>query len=272
MRILDKYKGLNVLITGATSGIGYEFVKIFAIAGFTLILVSRNKDKLEFVKKEFNDKAREIHIIQADLSRSGAAQNVFAQVENLGVNVDVLVNNAGKGLSGENIGLQSEQISELIGLNVTTPTELCILFGRKMAERNKGYILNVGSLIGYFSLPLFSPYAASKSYILNYSRSLRTELKSRKVSVTCLIPGFTRTNFDSNAQIESDSYKKFSKAIAMDPSKVACSGIRAMFAGKAAHIPGIENKLSFLFSRIIPPGVISLVAYKFMSQFIQEKV
>ncbi len=265
MKILEKQKGLKVLITGATSGIGYELARLFSGHGFTLILVSRNKEKLERVKSELENDSGPIHCIAADLSKADAAESVYAQVKALGIEVDVLVNNAGKGLSGENTSLEPSQINELVCLNVNSPTNLCILFSKRMVERKKGFILNVGSFIAYFSLPFFSPYAASKAYLLNYSRSLRTELFPRGVSVTCLLPGFTRTNFDANADIRSDTYKNFSKTIAMNPIAVAKAGIRALFGKKAVCIPGMSNKISFLFSRLVPKGLLSFAAYKLLS-------
>jgi uncharacterized protein len=270
MKILEKFAGLNVLITGATSGIGYELARLFSNQNYTLVLVSRNKEKLEFVRNQLSGKNSTIHVIQADLSAEKAAEQVADEVAKIGITIDILINNAGAGLSGNNIDLDPSRTAQMLRLNVISPTSLSILFARSMAIRKKGYICNVGSMISFFSLPIFSAYAASKAYILNYTRALRTELAPHNVSVTCLLPGFTRTNFDENAQIKSESYKKFSKLIAMDPAKVAKACICSLFNKKALCVPGLDNKAIHLFSHFLPKQALSFIMYRFLSRLYRK--
>jgi uncharacterized protein len=271
MNILEKCKGLSILITGATSGIGLEFAKLLSKCDCSLVLVGRNREKLDAVKNELSRKGLSITLIQADLTDPASAEQVARNIESSGITIDALVNNAGVGLSGRNIDLEPDRAASLISINVTTLTNLSMIFAKKMSAQKKGYILNVGSLIAFFSLPFFSVYAASKAYVINYSRALRTELKDHGVSVTCLLPGFTKTNFDANAGIESPSYKGISRLIAMDPAKVAKSGLRAMFTRKSKCVPGMMNKLSLVFSQLLPKQLISAIAYRLLSPIMDKR-
>lgn len=249
----------KALITGASYGIGKEFSTQLAKVGYDLILVSRSKDKLTEVKNEvekFNIKAK---IISMDLSSPDAAEKLFNEVNE---DIDILINNAGLGLFGEAIESNTKEVENIINLNIETLTKLSILFGKKMAEKGKGHILNIASMVALFPFPYFAVYSATKSFVLTFSLALRNELKTKGVNVSCLLPGFTKTNFDSNAKINSEKYKHFSNKMGMDATTVAKIGLKAMFKKKAFVIAGIQNKIFAFLIKILPQSLITSIVKK----------
>lgn len=243
----------TVLVTGASSGIGAEFVKQLAKKGADLILVSRSEKKLAEMKssleKEFGIK---VNFISADLSKPGEPHRVYQECKKQGLAVDILINNAGVGLFGASTELNEKDVEAMLELNIVALTTLCSLFGRDMKLNQNGMILNVGSVVGGVATPFFASYAASKSYVLSYSLALRKELKSSKVSVTCLAPGFVRTQFDQNAGVSIEKYKNFSESNAMNPDRVASIGLKALLKKKAFTIAGTRNKITAFFTSLLP--------------------
>ncbi len=252
-----KNEKLTALITGASYGIGYEFARILAETGYNLILVSRSEEKLIKVKDELEKNEIEITIIPLDLSRSDSAEILYNRCKKNNLNVDILINNAGVGLYGKVVENSPGEIENLINLNILTLTKLCNLFGKDMAERGNGSILNVASMVALMPLPYFAIYSATKSYVLSLSISLRSELRNKGINVSCLLPGYVKTQFDVNAKITSERYKKFSQTIGMEASKVARIGIKALRKKKAVVIPGIINKILSVFVKIFPKTLIA---------------
>lgn len=252
------------LVTGASGGIGKEFALLLAARGRALVLVGRNKDRLEAVKAELaGSRASETVVIPCDLSEPGAAVWLHAACVEKGLVVDMLINNAGSGLFGQAIDLDPKALETMVNLNISALTNLCSLFGRDMRARGQGDILNVGSFAGLNATPFFASYAATKSYVLYYSLALRAELASTGINVCCLMPGYVRTDFDANAGIESDKYKAFSHANSMGATEVAKIGIDALARRKPAVIAGVRNRFaSFLFGllpRSLPPRIMKKV-------------
>ncbi len=252
-----KNEKLTALITGASYGIGYEFARILAETGYNLILVSRSEEKLTKVKDELEKNEIEITIIPLDLSRSDSAEILYNRCKKNNLNVDILINNAGVGLYGKVVENSPGEIENLINLNILTLTKLCNLFGKDMAERGNGSILNVASMVALMPLPYFAIYSATKSYVLSLSISLRSELRNKGINVSCLLPGYVKTQFDVNAKITSERYKKFSQTIGMEAGKVARIGIKALKKKKAVVIPGIINKILSVFVKIFPKTLIA---------------
>ena len=193
------------LITGATSGIGLEFSKILA-ATYNLILVGRDELKLEKTKQNLLSKQPagfdgEIEIICSDLSNPTSAEFIFKECQKRSLNIDVLINNAGVGIFGEHVNLDDSDIMNMLNINMISLTFLCKYFAAEMKKRRAGYILNVASLGAYQPVPWIASYAASKSYVLNFSEALAKELEDYNVSVTCLSPGHTKTQFFKSAGI-----------------------------------------------------------------------
>ncbi|MGR3317408.1 MAG: SDR family NAD(P)-dependent oxidoreductase [Candidatus Anammoxibacter sp.] len=245
----------TVLITGATSGIGLEFAKIFYSKGYNLVLASRNNDKLEQTKREIKtDEDRDgntISFYQSDLSKDNSAQELYKKCKADGIVVNILVNNAGVGIYGEHTDLTVTEVEQMINLNVTSLTTLCSLFGKEMKERKAGYILNIASVAAYQAVPYFASYAATKSYVLYFSEALSKEMENHNVVVSCLSPGHTETNFFAEAGIGNKSGGFFSTKGRADVKKVAEHGINILFDEKISSIPGIKNNIITWSNRLV---------------------
>lgn len=242
----------TVLITGATSGIGLEFARLFYLKGYNLILVSRNKNRLEQTRNMVKTSENSIDLIQSDLSKKDSAQDIYHQCKADGVVVDILVNNAGVGLYGEHTDLTIEEVERMIMLNVVSLTSLCGLFGKDMKERRSGYILNIASTAAYQPVPYLASYAATKSYVLNFSEALFKEMEDYNVVVACLSPGHTDTNFFSGAGIGDKNDGFFSKKVRTEAKKVAEHGISVLFKKKISSIPGFKNNILTWSNRLVP--------------------
>src|SRR5271166_4002120 len=192
----------TALITGASFGIGAEFARIFAREGYHLVLVARTADKLRQIASEL-EKAHGTRslILATDLSDPGAAAYVLDQTMRASIQVDVLVNNAGFGQYGLFAENDLEECLRQIQLNVTTLTHLTRLYLPAMIERKSGGILNVASAAAFQPGPLMAVYFATKAYVLHFSEALSNELNGTGVTVTCLCPGPTATEFLKRANI-----------------------------------------------------------------------
>lgn len=241
------------LVTGASGGIGREFALALAREGWAVILVGRNEARLQAVKSELvGANAAKAELVRADLSAPGAAAALHASCVERGWPVELLVNNAGSGVFGACAGSDPAALEAMIGLNVSSLTSLCALFGADMSARGSGRILNVGSFAGLNATPYFASYAATKSYVLSFSLALRAELAASGVSVTCLLPGYVATDFDGNAGIESPAYLRFSKANSLGAEAVASIGLAALERGKAYTIAGGRNHVAAFFLGLLP--------------------
>jgi short-subunit dehydrogenase len=204
-------------------------------------------------------RAEEAIALKADLSEPGGAGRLFAACAERGIEVGFLVNNAGVGIFGPSVGIPCEEVEAMIALNVSSLTCLCALFGRGMAQRGEGMILNVGSFAGNQATPYFASYAASKSYVLAYSLALRAELAGSGVRVSCLLPGYVRTGFDEAAGIESEAYRAFSTKNSLDAGTVARIGLSCMGRNRPYAIAGARNKIAAfamgLLPRTAPPAI-----------------
>ena len=250
-----QFDGEWALITGATSGIGYEMAKILAGKGVNLVLVSRNEERLCQVARELNE-VSDIIIMPVDLSVTGSATILFNECDRLGLTVDILVNNAGFGIFGESLNHDPRNVESMLTLNITTLTTLSNLFGRKMKARRKGFILNVASTAAYLPIPYFSAYSSSKSYVRHFSQALHEEMKMHNVTVTCLLPGPTHTNFFNVAFKDyQDDFLKWQYIMSAD--KVARQGLTGLFKGRREVIPGMVNKFVSFFAGMIPTAAVS---------------
>ncbi|MEH7331687.1 SDR family oxidoreductase [Neobacillus drentensis] len=244
----------TALITGATSGLGYEFVKLFANDKYNLVLVARDEEKLKEIKQSYSQ--LEVTVIPKDLSVIGAAKEVFKEIENSGIIIDVLVNNAGFGLMGTFDELDIQKQLNMIQLNITALTELTYYCLQKMKQRNVGRILNVASTAAFQPGPQMAVYYATKAYVLSFSEALVEELSGSSVTVTTLCPGPTKTNFGAVANVEGT--KMFSRAMASD--QVAKSGYKALMSGKRVVVTGGFNKAGAVGAKFMPRSLAAKVA------------
>lgn len=263
----------SVMITGGGGGIGLELCRCFHRGGYDLFVVSLLKDELHRLKAELegDDSRCSVITLQKDLSEVGAAEEVFAFSEKNGITVDVLVNNVGFGLEGIHLELPPERIRQMLVLNMMTLTMLCNHYGKKMKERGSGYILNVSSTISLQPLPYWAAYAGTKAYVSTFTQALSREMKGHGVSVSCLYPGITRTNFLSTAGLEQSNNKwsvgSLIHRAAMDPRTVARAGYRGLFRKKRRIFPGLINKFHFYFIHWVPNGIIVAVVNAVMRRY-----
>ena len=242
--------GETVLITGASSGIGLELARCFAADESRLVLVARNTGALQSLA----DELRRAHgtrttVLTADLSRPESPARVFNELQQAGVTVDVLVNNAGFGAHGAFAGLPLRRQLEMIQVNVAALTELTGLFLPGMLERKRGGVLNVGSVAGFLSGPGMAVYFATKAYVLSFSEALAGELADTGLTVTALCPGPTATNFGMVAR--GPKTRQF-KAPKMTAEAVARCGHRAFRRGRVLCLPGLHNHFLIALTRITP--------------------
>lgn len=245
------------LVTGASAGIGEELAKRFAADGYDLVLVARDRARLEKVGEELKAKhGIRYHAIPADLSDPAAPEHVLHAVRKLGVQVEALVNNAGFGLYGPFVKTEHGEATEpkreleMIQVNVAALTHLTKLFLPEMVQRGRGRVLNVASTAAFQPGPLMAVYYASKAYVLSFGEALAVELRGTGVTVTTLCPGATRTEFQKAAAME-DS-RLFNTPLVMSAEEVAEVGYRAMQRGKGVVIPGAANNVMAQAVRFVP--------------------
>ncbi len=255
---MEKYTAnKTVLITGASSGIGLSFAKIFAREGYSLILVSRDENKLQTVKQELEKNCQQkISVIAKDLSLPTAPQEIFDEVQKLSVTITALVNNAGWGDYGSFEESNLTKQLNMIDLNIRALTELTHLFLPMIRAQKVGYILNVSSILGFVPGPFMSVYAATKAYVLSFSEAIREELRGSSVSVTALCPGQTATNFFKRTLEES---KEPFESIGMNSDEVAHIGYTAMINRKTVVGAGVKNKIFTFLPRLLPRQLVTRI-------------
>lgn len=249
------------LITGASAGIGLEFARVFAEHQYDLLLVARRRDALEALagrlEGQFGISAK-VHA--ADLSLPDTPQKIFDFTRNEGIEVEVLVNNAGFGVGGAFSETDIERELEEIQVNITALTHLTKLFLPQMIKRRSGKILQVASTAGFQPGPLMSVYYASKAYVISFSQALSEELRNTGVTVTTLCPGSTHSEFAKTAGLT--QIRLFQMGGIAEASDVAEYGYDALMKGKRLAIPGLKNKFTTQANRIFPRILITKVARK----------
>ena len=240
------------LVTGAASGLGFEFSNLLALDSFNLVLVDVDEQKLMAAKQKIADTYQvQVDIIICDLRQPGCVETIYKQIE--GRKIDILINNAGFGLYGFFSETEWELEEAMIYLHILTLTHLTKLILKDMIKVNSGKILNVSSVAAFQPGPLMAVYYATKAYILSFSEALSSEVRGTGVSVTVLCPGQTKTNFQKITAV--NSKEKLTKAgflMPADPSKVALCGYNDMLSGYSKSVPGLINKLLVLVSHVTP--------------------
>ncbi|GAA4281475.1 SDR family NAD(P)-dependent oxidoreductase [Gaetbulibacter aestuarii] len=257
----------TALITGAASGLGYEFSKLLANDGHNLILIDIDADNLKKVRVEL-EKSYDIAVklLVKDLSQPNVAAEIKDALDDQVI--DVLINNAGFGLFGSFHNTDWKRELDMLHLHIITSTHLTKLILDDMVSRNSGKILNISSLAAFQPGPLMAIYYASKSYLLSFSEAIANELKGTGVTVTVLCPGPTKTAFQqvvSEQAADESSENKIDFNMASS-SEVAEYGYKAMLKGKTVAIPGILNKFLASLHRFVTRGAAANIVRR-----VQEK-
>ena len=238
----------TALITGASNGIGLELARIHAKRGGNLVLVARSQDKLNQLADELRAQYHDIQItvIAQDLAMPHAAQSVFSQTEQLGIQVDILINNAGFGGHGRFFERELAKEQQMIQLNITTLTELTHLYLQGMVARRSGKILNVSSTASFMPGPLQAVYYATKAYVTSFSQAVAEEVREFGISITALCPGAVATDFVAAGDLQGVTAWKNAKSA----QSVAECGYQAMLDGRLVAFN--EGKLKFTLEWVIP--------------------
>ena len=252
---------MKALITGASSGIGKEIAYYLASLGIDLIVVARNKEMLEKIKKDVNVNVK---ILTMDLIKRENVFKLYDMVKS--DNIDILVNNAGFGLFGTFDEADLNRELEMIDLNVTTYHILTKLFLKDFLKKNKGYILNVCSSAGFMAGPRLSTYYATKNYITKLTLAINEELRQKKsnVSISALCPGPVNTNFNKVAHGEFAINE-------ISPKYVAKLGIDKMFKKKMLIVPTFKMKLTLFLTRFAPLRLQLMIAYHIQGRKLGKK-
>ena len=254
------YLKKTVLITGASSGIGKAFAETLSSMGANVILVSRSRSKLDILAADLRARHKTtVDVIAADLSQRGAADEVFAQAQRLGCNVNVLINNAGFGAHGGFHALPAEKLEEMISVNVFALARLTHLFLPWMIEQNDGIIINVASTAAFQPVPYMAVYGASKAFVLSFSEALWAEYRKHGIRILALCPGATATEFFKVAGEGAALGKKRSV------DSVVASALKAVARGRSSVVDGAVNTLATLSVRLSPRGFVAKAAERIMA-------
>jgi len=246
----------TTLITGASSGIGDAFARKLAALGRNVFLVARSEDKLIALCNELGrTNSVRAQYLALDLSKTESAHQLFAETEKRGLNVDLLINNAGFGALGDFSTLDLNRQLNMIDLNVKALVELTYRFLQPMLQQKQGAIVNVASTAGFQPVPYMSIYAATKSFILNFSEALWEENRRHGVHVMALCPGVTETNFFEASQMQRPPMR-----IGQTPEDVVEAAVRGLARKKSLVISGWTNFLMVESERVVPRSLITRVA------------
>ncbi|MFY9310690.1 MAG: SDR family oxidoreductase [Bacteroidia bacterium] len=254
------------LITGGTMGIGFELAKLFAKDGYNLIIVARDQRELEGSSSELkNEYGIEVITIAKDLFIVDNAFGVYNEIKRQGIEVEVLVNNAGHGHYGEFVDTDLQMELSIIQLNISSLVVLTKLFLQDMVAKGEGKILNLSSIASKTPGPWQSVYHGTKAFVQSFTEAIREEVKDKGVTITALLPGATDTDFFRKAHMESS--KVVQEGELADPADVAKDGYDALMSGKDMIVSGLKNKAQVLMNAVTPD---SKAAHKMAKQ--QEPV
>lgn len=249
----------TALITGASSGIGYELAIYHASTGGDLIVVARSESKLEALKTLVTTKFNvNCHVIPMDLTTDNAGKILFDEIAHQKLEVDYLINNAGIGFTQKLVDADISTWQQMIQLNITALTDLCYYFVKnKTSSKSAGKILNVASTAAFQGIPYLSVYSATKAYVLTFSEALSEELKGTDITVTALCPGPTRSNFGSSANLDE---RLSNSRMLPSASSVAKYGYEKMLDGETTVIHGLGNKIGVVATQVAGRKMVGKVA------------
>ncbi|HEY4181474.1 MAG TPA: SDR family oxidoreductase [Kofleriaceae bacterium] len=247
---MSELRGKRALVTGASSGLGACFAKLLADRGCNVVLTARRESQLTEVAAECEKRGVKAEIIVGDLGVAGGAKAVWGKAGA----IDVLINNAGFGYFRRFTTVEAERDAELLQVNVMALVELSKLF---LAERERtgerGWMLNIASTAAYQSIPNFAVYASSKAFVRNFTEALSAEYAGSPITISCLCPGGTHTEF--HHQAGAGNYGWLANKSMLSAQECAEIGLRAMERGKRNVVSGALNKLSCFGVRLVPRKV-----------------
>lgn len=255
VNVFQSNQSQTALITGASSGLGYEFARLFAQDRYNLVLVARSEPKLTQLADELKSKfGIAVKVIVKDLSDPASPEEIFAELQQDAIAVDFLVNNAGFATYGFFSEIDLTQELQMMQVNMVTLTHLTKLFLREMLKRKTGKILNIASTAAFQPGPLMAVYYATKAYVLSFSEALANELEGTGVTVTALCPGPTESGFQKRAAMEQSKLVKGRKIPAA--ASVAKAGYDALMHNQTVLVPGLANQLLTLSVRFLPRSLV----------------
>jgi len=245
---MAKYPFTCALVTGASSGIGYEMSVQLATSGVRVIAVARRRDRLEELARQFKN----VEVLVADLTTDSGLATVEARILDASATpIDLVVNNAGFGSSGLMHEVDADRLSREVQLNVGALTRLSHAAIRAMVPRGRGYLLNVSSVASFQASPKLAVYSATKAYVTSLTEALHEEMRGTGVRVTALCPGLTRTEFQSISSTENYS-RDFPSFAWLDVTDVAHDGLRDVARGRVLSVPGLLYKVLVAVSDLAP--------------------
>lgn len=258
---------MKALITGASSGLGWDMAHILSEKGYDIIAVARREERLLSLKEELST---DVEIVVADVTKITQVRELAKRAKD----VDILINNAGFGVFGAFSDTSLEDELKMLDTNVRAVHTLTKLFLKEFKKRNRGHILNVASLAAFFPGPLFGAYYATKSYVLRLTQAIAEELRREKskVKISVLCPGPVKTEFEAVAKVSfGKGTEKMGKQIILGSREVSEYAIRKMLKGKQIIVPGVWMKIAIFFRRILSEKVAAKVLYLVQSKKMSAK-
>jgi hypothetical protein len=246
------------LITGASSGIGADIARELAREGHDLVLTARRVDRLQALKAEIEGAAGvRVHLIAEDLGTADGAAALIRRVDELGLPISFLVNNAGFGIHGDFLDNDAARLAQMQQLNMVTPATLTWHFGRAMRARGRGRILQIASIGAFQPTPYYAAYSATKAYLLSLSEAVRCELRGSGVTVTTICPGLTATEFHEVANHPKTGLIAMTNMTSLEVARIA---VRAAQRGRGVVTPGLINWLTGLLVKLVPRSVATVLS------------
>ena len=258
--MVDAFADRWALVTGASSGIGAEFARVLAARGMHLVLVARREDRMQELAADlFTRHGSRTEVIPADLSDPAEIARLADEIAGRGIEVELLVNNAGFGIVGEIPHTERENVLDLVHLNIAALTDLTYRYLPAMLTRGHGAVINVGSVAAFQPVAYMGAYAASKAYVLHFSEALWAEARDHGVTVLALCPGTTKTEFFDIA----GATGWLKKQSAQTPEQVVKAALRGLEKRRQYVVPGMKNYILSLLVRLAPRRTCVLESRKF---------
>ncbi len=264
---MGKLDGQTALVTGASSGIGRAIAHELAGLGAGVILVARRRDKLEELAEEIRKGPGTPVVVEPqDLAEPAAAADLAARVGEAGLDVDILINNAGFGVHGAFLDKGWDRTRSMLQLNMVTLSELTHLLASKMVARGRGHVMNVASIGAYLPVPEFAAYSATKAYVRNFTEALDAELRGTGVRAIVVSPGGTITEF---MQAAGDDFSKLGLMVSMSPQRCARIAVAKMLGGRRGVVTGFFNSIGMWMLRWLPRRFMPFVGKHAMGMSLQ---